>query len=198
MGDAKRRVREIAELKARLDIWKASLSPDALTIFDLAMRLDERLVRRRGFTQGCYHLAFFMSHHLRHKGIEVNPVVGWVNDGLWDGITSHAWIEYEGKITDVSLTATSNPDACPVGALLVHDYAVRPGVANYTYFRDEDPEVARRCNWLSAHPQLSEVHAEKLVEHKKIQRIAIEKKFAEYLAKAPVGGRYQDILALIQ
>lgn len=159
--------------------------------------MDERLVRGRQFTEGCYHLAFFMTRYLSIRGIEVIPIVGWVNDGTWDGVTSHVWVEYKGKITDASLTLTSHPHAQPPGALLVHDFVVRPGKAKYSYYRNEAPEVALGLKWIATQQEWAQVQAYKEAQHAQMLAIASEGRFEQYLAAAPPGGRYADLEALI-
>ena len=109
MGEAKRRRKEIEALMEKEQLWRKSLTVEEQVIAELATRLDEKLVRGMKFHQGCYHLAFFMAKYLESKGIRVDPIIGWVNDGQWDGVASHAWIEFLGKKTDVSLSYTLNP-----------------------------------------------------------------------------------------
>lgn len=198
MGDAKRRAKEIAAQKGRVDAWRAGLSPTEQVIARTAELLDERLVRGRDFTGGCYHLAFFMTHHLALQGIEVKPVIGWINDGLWEGVASHAWIEYEDKITDASLTRSENPDAVPTGALIVQGYPLRLGHATYRYLQNHDPEADRRRQWIGSRPDLADVFKYKEAQHQVMLKIAQERTFSEYLARAPAGGRYADIAALLK
>lgn len=197
MGDAKRRAIEIARLKGRVDAWRAGLSSEERVISDVAERLDARLVRGMPFTEGCYHLAFFMTHHLALQGITVKPVIGWINDGLWDGVASHAWIEYEGKITDTSLTCTSHPEVAPTGALIVQGFVLRPGQASYTYFQNDDPNAARMRKWVASQPQYASIQAHKEAEHQGMLKIAQDGLFEHYFSMAPVGSKYPDIAKLI-
>lgn len=197
MGEAKRRAKEIAVLKERVDAWRAGLTPTEIVIAETAERLDARLVRGVPFTEGCYHLAFFMTHHLALQGITVKPVIGWINDGQWDGVASHAWIEYDGKITDASLTCTSHPEAVPTGALIVQGFVLRPGQASYTYFQNEAPEAERMRKWVASQPQWASIQAHKEAEHQQMLKIAQDGLFEHYLTMAPVGSRYADIAKLI-
>lgn len=197
MGDAKRRANEIAKLKGRLDAWRAGLSSEERVISEVAERLDARLVRGMPFTEGCYHLAFFMTHHLALQRITVKPVIGWINDGLWDGVASHSWIEYEGKITDTSLTCTSHPEVAPTGALIVQGFVLRPGQASYTYFQNDDPDAARMRQWVASQPKWASIQAHKEAEHQKMLQIAQDGLIEHYLAMAPAGSRYADIAKLI-
>lgn len=138
-----------------------------------------------------------MSKHLQEMGIFANPKVGWVNDGDWDGVASHAWIEYSGKKTDVSLGYTLRPDAQPTGNMLVHDRTIRKGMATYQYFENDDPEAIKRLARLSNDPQYSEIVSAKEIEHKYMLSIAESREFDSYLSKAPSGLQYNDICKLI-
>lgn len=198
MGEAKRRANEIQNLKSAANVWRASLTKEEQIIAQLAERIDERIVRGRRFSGGCYHLAFFMTQHLANLGIKVVPVVGWVNDGLWKGVTSHAWIEYNGKKTDASLTYCEHEDAVPTGALIIQDFAARKGEANYSYHRDGDPVVVTAQEWMLQQPELRAPFNAKQYQHAQMQDIASNGAFEFYLENAPPGGRYADLLAQIR
>jgi len=185
MGEAKRRQKEIAQLKEREKVWRESLSEEEQIILLLAERLDQRLVGERRFSEGCYHLAFFMTQYLANKGIIVTPVVGWINDGTWKGVTSHAWIEYLDKKTDSSLTYTTHPKDQPTGALLVQDYVLRKGKASYTYYKNDDPIVAESIEWMRSVPELESVFSHKVDEHKIMLNIASSNDARKYLENAP-------------
>lgn len=197
MGEAKRRAGEIARLKHDELIWRSTLSEEARLIVQVAERLDERLVRARWFSEGCYHLAFFMTRYLSLRGVQVTPIIGWVNDGTWPGVTSHAWIEFEGKKTDVSLGCTSYPDVQPTGALIVHDRILRAGTANYTYYKNEDCAVQDALDWLRGVPKFKSVLCHKEAEHAEMMGIAAGDRLDSYLAKAPPGSTFADIARLI-
>lgn len=199
MGEAKRRMAEISRLKEEQKAWRASLSPAQREIATLAERIDERLVRGRTFVGGCYHLAFFMTYHLLQHGIKVQPVVGWVNDGLWDGMTSHAWIEFEGKKTDTSLTEVEHGVAVPTGALIIHDQIVRRGQAAYNYYPHGDEEVERALLRLREDPRYRTRIAAKEQEHAGMMAVAGDPAAIEhYLFKlAPLGVRHPDLAAII-
>lgn len=198
MSEAKRRKKEIEALKADVTAWKKSLDVQEKEILDLAVKLDEKLVRGMKFYEGCYHLAFFMSKYLHEIGIKVKPVIGWVNDGTWDGVASHAWIEYQGKKTDVSLGYTLRPDAQPTGSMIVHDRPIRKGMAMYCYFRNDDKDALERLEKLRADPQFSRMVMEKDAQHRYMLSIAESGNFDTYLSQAPAGLRYHDICELLK
>lgn len=197
MGEAKRRVQEITKIKNEFKTWQESLTSDEKLVAEIAIRLEERLVRGRRFYGGCYHLAFFMTHHLSLQGINLRPVIGWVNDGLWQGMTSHAWIEFNGRKTDVSLTYCDQSDVIPTGELIVHDRVIRHGKASYTYYEHNDPAAQAGLKWMQEQSQLQAVIQKKMIEHERMRNIVANRTFKEYLENAPHGGRYSEITALI-
>lgn len=198
MGEAKRREAEIARLKEKEAIWRATLSDDERIVALLAERLDERLVRGRQFSEGCYHLAFFMTLYLSLRGIRVTPIIGWVNDGTWQGMTSHAWIELNGKKTDVSLTYTSYPDVQPTGSLIIHDHVLRKGMATYHYFKNDDPEVAIGLDWMRGIPEWRSTLAFKEAQHGDMMSIVTDDRINEYMSMAPPGGAYAELARIVE
>jgi hypothetical protein len=198
MGQAKQRVTEIAELKEAHKAWLAVLSVQEQTILKVAERIEERIVRAQNFTGGCYHLTFFMTRYLSQLGIQVNPVIGWVNDGSWKGVTSHGWIEFNGKKTDASLTRTEHPEAQPRGALIVLDHVLRKGDATYTYHYEGDAFPSLALVWMRSTGQYDEILALKEAEHQKMLSIAAsDAEMDSYLARAPRGSTFDELAALI-
>lgn len=200
MGEAKRRANEIARLKAERTKWVAELTSEEREILQLSERLEERLVRGKDFTEGCYHLAFFMTRYLADKEITVSPVIGWVNDGTWDGVASHAWIEYEGKKTDISLTRTSHPDHQPSGSMIVLDQVLKKGQAEYTYFKNDDHRAQKAAALLRTNPELKALQAQKDAHHNEMLKISEPghmERIDHYLANAPSGLRYADLKDLV-
>lgn len=162
MGEAKRRKAEISGLHAAEQAWREGLSSEEGLIVALAERVVERIVLGRNFTEGCYHLAFFMAHFLEQRGVHVTPVVGWISDGTWEGLASHAWIEYEGKKVDVSLVRTSDRENQPYGEMLVLGRVLRKGDVAYQYFQPGDPEIDLRNERVRSMPMLKVVFEHKL------------------------------------
>jgi hypothetical protein len=197
MGEAKRRKAEICALQDSEQAWREGLSHEEREILTLAERVAEKIVLGRHFTEACYHLAFFMSQFLEGKGINVTPIVGWVSDGTWEGLTSHAWIEYEGKKVDVSLLKTSAREEQPYGEMIVLDRVLKKGDVSYQYFQPGDPEIRIRNEKIRSMPMLRAVFEHKVEEHRKMEEIASSRAFASYLNGAPQGGRYEDLLRYI-
>ena len=197
MGEAARRKAEIEALKTRNVLWLASLSPVEQLIANAAQRAYDCIVVGLGMTEGCYHLVFFLHEYLRlEHGVEVAVIVGWVNDGQWDGATSHAWFEYEGKKIDISLHRTSHPEAQPPGDLVILDHVIRRGVVTYQYWVVL-PERARRAleQMEEDSPELSALIRKKADEHRRMVEFSkLPSGAAEYLRQAPSEGSYAALL----
>lgn len=200
MGEAKRRANDIAKLKVDREKWIAELTSEEKEILKLSAQLEERLVRGKGFTEGCYHLAFFMTRYLADKGISVTPVIGWVNDGTWDGVASHAWIEYKGKKTDISITRTSLSDQQPSGAMIVLDQVLKNGQAEYTYYKNDDHRALKATAIQRVDPHFGAVQAHKDAQHIEMLKVAERghmERIDRYLANAPPGLQFADLNNLV-
>ncbi len=93
----------------------------------------------------------------------------------------HAWIEFEGKITDISLTKTEFPEAQLSGALIVLDEVIRPGEIMYTYHKVRTPEA---LNALEGSRQEEVVESQTL--HASMVAISRRpKQIRKYLKSAP-------------
>lgn len=198
MGEAKRRRSAIDQLKKLDEAWHSSLSDSEKVIYQLAVDIDEKLVRGKRFFEGCYHLAFFMSKYLESVGIAVTPVVGWVNDGTWQGVASHAWIEYRDKITDASLTYTKHPEAQPTGGLIILGREVRKGMTTYTYFPHSDETAREKLESIRNDAELHSLVQATEERHKTMLMIAQSRSFDQYLANAPSGYRYEDLCRIVK
>lgn len=195
MGEAKRRKREIDLLKNRQRDWLAGLEGEEKTVAEVTINAVEKVVISRGMTGGCYLLAFFLREYLkREKGIDVEMVVGWVTEDSWEGGISHAWIEHQGKRTDISLWRTEHPDVQLPGAVIIQDFDYKHGVTVYAYHR-ELPESARvYLDMVSKSAEVGEAYRHKDAEHLKIKTLA-EKDggSAEYFSMAPSGMKYEEL-----
>lgn len=200
MGEAARRKAEIVILKARNVAWLATLSPGQRIIADVAQATYDKVVSGLGMTEGCYNLTFFLFEHLRRKhGIDVKIVVGWVNDGQWEGATSHAWAEYEGKKIDIALHKTSHPEAQPPGDLIILDHVVKRGLVSYRYWSTLPKEAARALEKMRvSSPELSSVVAHKEREHQKILALSTTQAgVADYFRQAPSNMSYEALARIV-
>jgi hypothetical protein len=151
-------------------------------------------------TEACYNLAFFLREFLKQQhGIEVEMVVGWINDGEWAGAASHAWLEFEGKKIDISLNRTSRPLDQPSGNLVILDYIFRNGSATYTYARELSAEAdATLKEMAQLDSQLKTVIDHKWREHVRISHLSQVAGGANiYFSAAPPGCTFADLSAAI-
>jgi len=192
MGEAKRRAADMAK-------WQASLSPAEQTVAEVASAAHDRIIARLGASGMCYRMAFFLTEFLeREHGITAQPVVGYVNDGGDRFMSSHAWVELDGRKTDISLTIMEQP-TLPAGALLILDRVFKPGRATYSYHRERDQaaldllaDYARRA------PHLAEDIRLKEAEHRRMVEVAqTPEQRRAYLDAAPDGLNYEAMSALI-
>lgn len=198
MGEAKRRKAEIDAIKRASIEWREGLTPSERIIADVAEWLHQRLVVERGFVGGCYHLAFFLRIYLqRQHGIDVKPVVGYVNDGTGPIMASHAWVEYNGKKTDLSLSRTEHGDHQPTGALIVLDHVVRRGEATYTYHTERSREALEaEREFAETDNETRQIVARKDAEHELMSSRALDDGLIErYLASAPRHLNYEALAA---
>lgn len=142
MGEAQRRKAEIEKVSRLYTDWLATLTQSEREVAQVSMRAHERIVKGKRLLGACYLLSFFLHQYLkRKKGIETTVVVGWVNDGTTPVMISHAWLEFDGKKTDITLTHTEHPDAQLTGELIILDHVVRSGRVKYTYHRQRTMEA---------------------------------------------------------
>jgi len=147
----------------------------------------------------CYRLAFFLSTYLsREHAILAAPIVGYVHDGTGDVMASHAWIEFNGKKTDIGLTITENPSVQLEGELLILDHVFKPG-HRYTYHRQQSEAAIEAVNRVAASSLLmAAAMANKDAEHILMADIAMDPvRIASFLNGAPDGYDYNALARLI-
>lgn len=200
MGEAKRRKVEIAALKAKDANWLASLQPEERIVAEVSLATYNKVVVGLEMTEGCYNLAFFLNEYFRQKhDIGVNVVVGWINDGSWEGAASHAWVEYQGKKIDIALHKTSHPDIQPSGDLIILDHIARSGTVPYTYWQTLPDRAARALEQMrSETPELEAIIVHKETEHRKMLELASKQGGArEYLRQAPPTNNYEFLSKIV-
>ncbi len=191
MGEAKKKANSLRK-------WRDSLTDDEKVVADVASQVFDRLVVPNQATGMCYRLAFFLTELLAQQhSLQVEPIVGYVNDGTSDIMPSHAWIETAGKRTDLSLAFTEYSDAQLPGEVLILDRIARPGM-RYTYSRDQTPEALQALQNLQSDPRFGHVVAQKEVEH---AAMLARSKSAElrraYLDSAPGGFDYTRLASIV-
>ena len=194
MGEAARRKSEIATLKTKNKLWMDSLPREERIVAEVAQSAFDKIVIERGMTEGCYNIAFFLYEHLRRKhGIETKIIIGWVNDGLWDGATSHAWVEYQGKKIDISIHKTSHPEAQPSGDVIILDHIAKRGKVSYTYWPTLPVEAEKALDRMCRNsPELKAIFTHKEAEHQTMLTFASSQDgVAEYFRHAPPNNKYE-------
>ncbi|MFL9709346.1 hypothetical protein [Methylobacillus sp. Pita1] len=138
MGQAKRREKEILILKQRNTVWLDSLKDEERKITEVVLNAHKKIIEGMGMVGGCYYMTGFLYLYLKRElGIYTNPVVGYVNDGESELMISHAWLEYEGKIIDITITRTEVPEIQIEGSLLILDHEWKKGKGKYSYHYDK-------------------------------------------------------------
>ncbi len=128
MGDAK--IRKHAE-----QVWRQALDEDETVLVATA----ERLLSLRPHAGACYRMSLFMKLYLEEvHQVSTSAVVGFVNDGTDDLYVSHAWLDYRGQVTDISLAAPQHPDIQPPGPVLIHGFEMWKGW-RYSYHEHRPP-----------------------------------------------------------
>ncbi|MBL3562852.1 hypothetical protein [Rhodovulum sulfidophilum] len=190
MGEAKRKA-------ADLQKWLDALTEDERVVYDTARALFDCFIRPNHVGGMCYQSAFFLHEYIKNShGIIVEPVIGYVNDGTDDVLMSHAWLEFRGKKTDVSLSFTSRPEINPPGQLIYLGRVFGKGQV-YSYHR-EMSETGR-----SALEKLRITYIGALVDHKErehAQMLAMAEdrsRIRAYLDSDPNGLTYEELVARI-
>ncbi len=143
MGQARQRKLESQKFEALDRTWLLSLSSEERQIVEVASRVHQKVVMEGGMWGGCYHLSFFLKRYLKkQRNIEVEVVVGWVGEDSWQGVASHAWVEFGGRKIDVALSRTEDSRTLPTGSFILLDRVLLQGMADYRYYR-EVPEHAK-------------------------------------------------------
>lgn len=193
MGEAKKKAQQ-------LEAWKAGLSDEEKTVFAVAQAAYQNFVLPFRAVGMCYRLAFFLSYHLQEKySIQAPAIVGYVNDGLGDIMMSHAWIEYSGKKTDISLTMTQSPDDVPSAALLILGKELRPGDVPYSYHYEQNEAGLKAEYETSLDERFRPIVMQKKAEHLMMQAINKSRDQQRiYLDRATDGWNYKRMAAFIE
>lgn len=145
MGQARQRKLQAEKFQTLDRTWLLSLSSDERQVVEVASRIHQKVVMEGGMWGGCYHLSFFLKRYLKkQRNIEVDVIVGWVGEDSWQGVASHAWVEFGGRKVDMALSRTEDPQTLPTGSFILLDRVLLPGMADYRYYR-EIPEQAKEA-----------------------------------------------------
>jgi hypothetical protein len=201
MGEARRRAQQVADERAADAAWLESLSPAHRTVAEVALRLHSSFVVPKRHVAAWYPLAFFLCLYLwREHQVRTHAVEGFVCDETSPLQMSHAWLEFEGAKTDVSLTITEHPRCVPTGALLILDRVMQRGAATYTYHLAESPEsIEAHARDARKEPRVRGVRAMKEVEHAQmLERAADDDAMWAWLSDAPSHMNYEAMAAAVR
>lgn len=110
MGEAARR-------KAAERAWLTTLDDQERVVVTTAKALGTALP----LDGACYRASMFLKLFLEQEhGIAGEAVVGFVNDGTDELYASHAWFEFHGLRTDLTLCRPMHPEVQQRGPLVIH------------------------------------------------------------------------------
>lgn len=195
MGQAKDRKRAYEEAKKKL---LSCADENEKTIATCAIALFERFILPNAYTGGCYLVTMTLSQFLaKEHGIQARPVVGYVNDTTDNIMISHAWLEYGGKKTDLTLNLTEHP--IKPGPLLVLDESLRPGLLPYTYHNKRTIEGLIEVQRMMNDPDLAIIANRKEIEHQAmLARSHNEELMSAFLNAAPPQCNYNAMAAVMR
>jgi hypothetical protein len=174
--------------------WFRGLSTEQQRIATISARLHDRVE----LVGACYLLTFFLHQFFKCEyNIVTKFVIGWINDGTDDLMISHAWLEYDGRKTDVSITCTEHPDVQKSGPMLIHDAIIVPGEVSYTY------HYQRSAAGLLAVREIAKDKPDfvefKEQEHAFMRGLTTsDSKMRDYLDNAPIDRNYRALRALVK
>lgn len=197
MGEAQRRKAEIEKVSRLYTDWLATLTQSEREVAQVSMLAHERIVKGKRLLGACYLLSFFLHQYLkREKGIETTVVVGWINDGTTPLMISHAWLEFGGKKSDITLTHTEHPDVQLIGELIILEHVVRSGRVKYTYHRQRSMEAVIALQKLRE--EMPWFVDAKEAEHLQMEEMSeSEAMIQKYLNAAPDDRNYDALARLL-
>jgi hypothetical protein len=189
MGEAARR-------KATETAWLTSLNEQERTLVRTAKSLGKALP----LDGACYRASMFLRLFLaKEHGIEGNAVVGYVNDGTDELYSSHAWFEFRGQRTDLTLCRPMNPEVQKRGRLVIHGRVITEGWSSYTYHLQQPPAGLAIVRQLMSNPSLQPMVAEQEELHLRMLTTAKDDALIRiYLDDAPDGLTYDRIAGAVR
>lgn len=190
MGEAKRKARDLQN-------WLDALTVEERIVYSTARALYDRFIRSERVTEMCYHSVFFLHEYIKNNHhIIVEPTIGYINDGTDELFISHAWLDFCGKKTDVSLTVTSRPEINPPGQLIYLDRVFGHGHV-YSYHR-QMPQEGRAALEEIRIAGDADIVDQKEREHARMLAMAEDRsQIRTYLDSAPRGMTYEDLAARV-
>ncbi|MPR11497.1 hypothetical protein [Microvirga tunisiensis] len=158
MGQAKRRA-------GQWNTFYDALSAEERTIADVSRATYSRFIAPSRAMGMCYRVTFFLAVYLQNKyGVSATPAVGFAHDETGPLMASHAWLEFNGKKTDLTLGFTEHPDVQLQGQVLILDHVHQPG-HKYSYHRELTDAGAEALERLRARTGGRQIVDAKQAEH---------------------------------
>lgn len=197
MGEAKGR-RQSYELarKRLLDRHKGKHR----IVAETAINLFDRFIMPHHFTGACYQISMTLEKYLSEAhGIASKTIVGYVNDGTDDIMTSHAWLEFDGMKVDLGLHVMDRPDVTLPGAVIILDEALLPGAAEYSYHLSRPPASMAVIDQMLRNPSTAHVARWKEVEHADMLARSRDTDLRDiYLAGAPAQSSFASMTSVLR
>jgi len=189
MGEAARR-------KAAEAAWLATLDEQERILVGAAKGLGTALP----LDGACYRASLFLKLFLEQElGIAANAVVGFVNDGTDELYASHAWLEFRGQRTDLTLCRPMSPEVQKRGQLVIHGRVIAEGWARYTYHMHQPAEGLRVIERMRSDPLTRSMFAEQEELHLRMVATARDNALIRaFLDGAPDGLTYDRIAAAVK
>jgi hypothetical protein len=189
MGEAARR-------KAAEATWLATLDDQERILVRVAKGLSIVLP----LDGACYRASMFLKVFLEQEhGIDANVIIGFVNDGTDELYASHAWLEFHGRPTDMTLCRPMSPEVQKRGQLVIHGRVIASGWSQYSYHMHRPPEGLRIIHQMLADPSIRLMVTEREELH--LRMVATAKSNAlirAYLDGAPDSLTYDCIAAAVR
>ena len=120
-----------------------------------------------------------------------------MNDGSDDVYISHAWLDYAGKKTDLTLARMERPDVTPPGDVLILDFPFRRQ-HKYSYHLAKSTEAIAFEKELLRDPANAAALRHKNAEHAMMTGLSKDQSgMREYLDAAPDGLTYRRFTSFI-
>jgi hypothetical protein len=177
-----------------------NLSPEEQTIFNVALATYQRVIVALGLSAACYRMSFFLAALLddEHQ-IKVKPFIGYVNDGTDDIMSSHAWVTYDNKLTDITLIRPEHPEITPPGALVILGRTLIAGQVQYSYHREITAAATKANEQVALLPGGRARLREQQANHLAMSLVAKEpQRIRAYLDGAPDGFDYARLAEIVR
>jgi len=177
----------------RLEGWimNVMLTDEEAVVVRVAISLNNLF---RSLEGGCYRTALFLRLYLKeHHGIQGDTVIGFVNDGQSNIYASHAWYEYDKKITDLAISRPLHQTQNAPGPLMIQGIELEPGHA-YTYHRTMPETGQGLVNMIIGNPMLAELFRPQIETHAYASACALSDDLSRtYLDGVEDGWTYEKI-----